>query len=274
MLHDQPGPFEVRHTRPHFWIVHRVCEIPHDDHVESLAQQLPDPKRPSQHAHVQVHPDEYDILDALVGQYVVHELALVRDEIAPFDGDPRVLPRPRLAACALPTRTAAPAVAVIDRQRRLGLLVGPAPGVAPPRLRRERLGGVGVGEAPGVLQRVRAAVERGDAARAVDDRAPPGPPRGGDARDRPRELADPGRRGPAPVGVPHVADHDRRPLRVPAAPGLRGRPGLAVAPAGHEEELRARRAAAAAAAAAAAVVLVLLRVGPGRRGGRLEGLLP
>ena len=138
VLDHQVRAGEMAHARRAFGVVHRVGQVAHQRDVLAQVHHLPDGERPAQHAHVQMHAAEDDVVDPALAP---------AGSTSP--GRRRVIASPSAISIAAICRVQASRilhfivavaahVGVVDRQDRLALGVRPAPGRAPALGRRQR----------------------------------------------------------------------------------------------------------------------------------------
>lgn len=106
-------------------MVHRVGEIPHQDHVQPLGNELADRKGATQHAHVDVDAHHDDVGDAALAHQVVGFIR-IGDRVALMDFQRRMLACPRPVSGTLRAAIAS-AVRVINGEWRLAFRLDRAP---------------------------------------------------------------------------------------------------------------------------------------------------
>ena len=204
VLDDQIGTGEVADERRFRGVIHRVGHVANEHDIQPLLRQLANRERPAEHAHVRVNAHDRDVLDAALLHEVIR-LRRIGNRVAVDDLERVVLVAP--GAIVL-DRLFATAVGIVDRQRRFLLRVEFAPAFERHlrfdfrRAHRKFAAGVIFVK----LHRVAGAMD--------DERAFLAG--GGDQFVHSRgQLADPCRGTRAPMFVPHIANDDRRLLRVP-----------------------------------------------------------
>ena len=159
-------------------------------------------ERSAQHAHVGVNAAEHDVADAMLDEQVINLATLIADGILRRHFDRRMLALPRDIHLI---NGVAPAIGIVDRQRRFNRQIAHVPMKRHRRLRQRRF------LRPLALRRI--FIKRHRIARHARSGSPspasPWPPHRSSAPSRRRA-----RGAVAPVLVPQVADDERRLLGI------------------------------------------------------------
>ena len=124
---DEVGAGEVVNARRTVRVVHGVRHVPHEGHVFSEVDLLTDGERSAQHAHIEVHPAENDVLDSALLEEIPCLLAVVGQCVAGEDFEGCDLAGPWGDNFAFFPRTRAPHVGIVDGQGTFMFAVRPAP---------------------------------------------------------------------------------------------------------------------------------------------------
>ena len=161
MGHHPIGAGKVVHTRRTFRVVHGVSKIADQGDVFAHTDHLPNCEGATQHAHVEMHTAQNDMVDAALGQQVPGFLTIVGQSVSRFDPQARMLTSPRLTDGALGAVARAAHVRIVDGQHPFVRSIRPAPSGAPAfgrgqrtgRCRKARLEGQFAGRAPLIKSR-------------------------------------------------------------------------------------------------------------------------
>ncbi len=130
MCHDQVRAREVIHVGRPSVVIHRVGHVADQRDVRTQLDQLPNPERPSQDAHVEMDAHDRDMFDLELSQQIVELLGVIRDRVLFRDFERLDLPRPGLANRAF-LFAIATHVRVVDGQVRFARWIGPIPASSP-----------------------------------------------------------------------------------------------------------------------------------------------